>query len=350
MAVFTTNHVRISGISAAVPSRTESNLDYDYISEAERKLLVKTTGILNRHIAAEGQTVTDLGEIAGNKLIDHLGWNRNEVDLLVLVTQSRDYFLPSSAVLLQERLKLSHNCAAFDIGLGCSGYVYAMSTAMAMMQNGGLRKAIVIAGDISSYGTSRTDKSTYPLFGDAVTATALEYDTAALPVHFNLQSDGSGAEAIIIHDGSLRHPPTPESYILHEHEPGIVRARRHLWLNGLDVFSFSVREAPANIMQLCAQSSVPLEKHDWLVMHQANMLMNETIRKKLKFLPEKTPYSLNDFGNTSSASIPLTIVTKCSEAATAPQRWMLAGFGVGLSWGSMSISTHGFVCMPVIEV
>lgn len=350
MAIFTTSNVSISGIAAAVPLRIESNLDYDYVSEAERKLLVKTTGILNRRMAAPGQTLTDLAQVAGNRLLDFLGWNRSEVDLLVLVTQSRDYVLPSSGVIMQQRLGLSHQCAAFDIGLGCSGYVYAMSVAMSMMQTGGFRKGLVVAGDISSSGTNRLDKSTYPLFGDAATVTALEYNRDAAPVHFNLQSDGSGAETIIIPDGALRHPPTAGMYDVQEFEPGIVRSRRDLWLNGLDVFNFSVREAPPNIQQLCTQSGNALDTHDWLVMHQANLLMNETIRKKLKFPAEKTPYSLGDFGNTSSASIPLTIVSQCSEAAATPQRWLLSGFGVGLSWGSMSISTNGFVCMPVIEV
>lgn len=350
MAIFTTANVRISGISAAVPARSESNLDYDKLTEAERKLLVKTTGILHRRIAAKDQTLTDIGEVAGNKLIDRLGWDRSEIDLLVLVTQSRDYILPSSAVLLQHRLQLPHTCAAFDLGLGCSGYVYALSVATAMMQNGGFRKGIVIAGDISTSGTSEHDKSTYPLFGDAVTATALEYKSGAEAIHYNLQSDGSGANAIIIPDGGLRKQLEPESYIMHEDEPGIIRSRKHLWLNGLDVFNFSVREAPANIQQLCASANIAPEAHDFFVMHQANLLMNETIRKKLKYPAEKTPYSLNDFGNTSSASIPITIVSQCAAAAEKPQRWLLSGFGVGLSWASMSIKTDGFVCMPVIEV
>jgi 3-oxoacyl-[acyl-carrier-protein] synthase III len=350
MAIFTTANVRIAGISAAVPARSESNLDYDKLTEAERKLLVKTTGILHRRIAAENQTVTDIGEVAGNKLIDQLGWDRSEIDLLVLVTQSRDYILPSSAVLLQHRLSLPHTCAAFDLGLGCSGYVYALSVATAMMQNGGFRKGIVIAGDISTAGTNELDKSTYLLFGDAATATALEYKPGAEPIHYNLQSDGSGANAIIIPDGGIRNQPNPETYILHEVEPGIIRSRKNLWLNGLDVFNFSVREAPANIQQLCASRNIAIDSHDFFVMHQANLLMNETIRKKLKYPAEKTPYSLSDFGNTSSASIPITIVSKCAEAALKPQQWLLSGFGVGLSWASMSIKTDGFVCMPVIEV
>lgn len=350
MAIFSTANVRVAGMAAIVPAKTESNLDYDWITEAERQLLVKTTGILNRRIAEKGTTITDIASVAGNRLIDHLGWNRSEIDLLVLVTQSRDYFLPSSAVLLQNQLGLPHTCAAFDMGLGCSGYVYGLSTATAMMQNGGIKKALVIAGDISTFSLNYQDKSTYPLFSDAATVTALEYQPGAAPMHFNLQSDGSGAEAIIIKDGSMRQPPVPESYVMTEHEKGIIRSRVNLALNGLEVFSFSVREAPANIRTLTEHIGLPLEAHNMLVMHQANLLMNETIRKKLKYPAEQTPYSLRDYGNTSSASIPLTLVTQCAAALVQPQRLLLAGFGVGLSWASVSLQTDGISCMPVIEI
>ncbi|HEU4719243.1 MAG TPA: ketoacyl-ACP synthase III [Bacteroidia bacterium] len=350
MAIFSVRGTQVKGIAACVPSAKEYNRDYDWISEAERNLLIKTTGISSRHIAGKGTTTTDLAVPAAELLIRSLGWDKNEIDLLVLVTQSRDYFLPSSGVILQDRIGLPHTCASFDIGLGCSGYVYGMSVVASMLQTGGFRKAILIAGDISTVSLNYKDKSAYPLFGDAVTATGIEFNPGGEASDFNLQSDGGGFEAIIIQDGCVRNPPSDESHIEHEVEKGIIRSRKNLWLNGMDIFNFSVREAPKNITALMNFNGTTEKDYDFFVMHQANLLMNETIRKKLKIPAEKTPYSLKDYGNTSSASIPLTILTQCAEAAQQPRRWLLSGFGVGLSWASCSLFTDKIICPPVLEL
>lgn len=348
MALFSTSNVRVVGIASAVPSHVENNRDYEWVSEAERQMLIRTTGIENRHTADDKTCTSDLAVPAAERLLKAKNWEKSEVDLLILVTQSRDYFLPSTAVLLQDRIGLPKTCAALDIGLGCSGYVYGLSVAMSMMQTGGFRKGLLIAGDVSTTTLSYQDKSTWPLFGDAVTATALEYVPGAPSTHFNLQSDGSGYKAIIIPDGCLRQRPVPESYIMQEVEPGIIRNRIQLWLNGLDVFNFSVREAPENIRTLLAFSNTDLSSVNRFVMHQANLLMNETIRKKLKIDGAITPYSLKEYGNTSSASIPITINTQCADSAQKPQRWLLSGFGVGLSWGSCLLETEQITCPPVV--
>lgn len=349
MALFSTSHTAIRGLSACVPEQKEYNRDYDWISESERTMLIKTTGIDGRRVAPEGITLLDLSIPAGEALLQKLGWEKESIGMLVLVTQSRDYILPSTAILIQDRLGLPKTCAALDIGLGCSGYVYGLSVASAMLQTGGFKRALLVAGDVSTVSASPQDKSVYPLFGDAVTITALEYDPAAPKMDFNLQSDGAGYEAIIIRHGSVRRMPDAESFVMHEIEKGIVRAPRHLELNGLDVFNFSVREAPPNITALLAYNHTTAEDYDYFVMHQANKLMNETIRKKLKIPAEKTPYSLGEFGNTSSASIPLTLLTQCTEAAQSPKRWLFSGFGVGLSWGAAAVHTEKIICVPVID-
>jgi 3-oxoacyl-[acyl-carrier-protein] synthase-3 len=348
MALFATSNVRVTGISAAVPVKTESNRDYDWISESDRNMLIRTTGIETRHIANPETCTSDLSIPAVEKLLEAKKWDKSEIDLLVLVTQSNDYFLPATAVLIQNRVGLPKTCAAFDIGLGCSGYVYGLSVVMSMMQTGGFRKGLFVAGDVSTTTLSYQDKSTWPLFGDAVTVTALEYAPGAPPTYFNLQSDGAGYEAIIVPDGCLRQRPIPESFVMHEIEPGIIRNRMQLSLNGLDVFNFSAREAPDNARKLMEHTGVDMSTVDYFVMHQANMLMNETIRKKLKIDATKTPYSLKEYGNTSSASIPITMVTQCAEAAKQPKRWLLSGFGVGLSWGSCLLDTEQITCPPVV--
>jgi 3-oxoacyl-[acyl-carrier-protein] synthase-3 len=218
-----------------------------------------------------------------------------------------------------------------------------------MLSSGGFRKALLLAGDISSHALTPDDKSTWPLFGDAGTATAISHDANA-KVYFNLQSDGGGANAIIIPDGGLRNPINEKTFVTEEVEKGVVRHRRNLWLNGLDVFNFSVREAPSNIKTLIEFAKVNPDDIDHYVFHQANLLMNETIRKKLKVPAEKVPYSLPEFGNTSSASIPLTIVADLHEKALSPKKWIFSGFGVGLSWASCYLKTESIVCPEVVYI
>jgi 3-oxoacyl-[acyl-carrier-protein] synthase-3 len=349
MALFSVNGMRMCGIAAAVPKEKESNRDYDRITEAERNLLVKTTGITTRHVAPPGITTADLCQHAAEKLISELNWDKNEIDLLIFVSQSPDHFLPASAVILQNKLGLPKTTAAFDIMLGCSGYVYGLSVISSLISTGGFKKAILLTGDISTHGITPNDKSTWPLFGDAGTATAVEFDSASKSF-FNLQSDGSGANAIIIPDGGLRNPISDKTFVNEEVEKGVVRHRRNLWLNGLDVFNFSVREAPPNIATLMQFANINQEQIDYFVFHQANLLMDETIRKKLKIPAEKVPYSLGDFGNTSSASIPVTIVSQLKNQSLTPKKWLISGFGVGLSWGSAIFETEKIICPDVLYI
>ncbi|MFI5202925.1 MAG: ketoacyl-ACP synthase III [Flavobacteriales bacterium] len=350
MAFLTTDNIRLAGLAACVPSNKENNMAYDHISETERKLLIKTTGIEERRVAKPGLATSDLCYHAAIKLIDDLKWNKEEIELLIFVSQSRDYFLPATGIILQDRLGLPTSCVALDIGLGCSGYIYGLSVISAMMSSGKWKKGLLLVGDISTNSIAYSDKSTYPLFGDAGTATALEYSNGK-KMYFNLQSDGKGYEAIIIPHGGLRHTQTAESTIRREIEPGIIRSDRDLALNGLEVFNFSLREVAPNIKGLLTYAEKKLEDLDYAVFHQANLLMNETIRKKLGLPAEKVPYTLKDFGNTSSASIPLTMVARLkNELQKSKKNILLSGFGVGLSWGSAWIETENLVISDLIEV
>lgn len=346
MAQFSFEGSKICGISAAMPKTHFHNRDYDLFSPAEHAMFVKTTGIETRHIAIHGETTGDLCYAAAENLISSLAWNKDEIDLLVFVSQSPDYFLPATSIVTQNRLGLQKSTTAFDINLGCSGYVYGLSVVSAMLASGGFRKALLLVGDISTAALNRKDKSTWPLFGDCGTATAIEYNRD-YKQYFNLQSDGSGKEAIIIPHGGVRNPITAESFEEKEYEGGIVRTLRNLWLNGLDVFNFSVREAPLNISALLSYCGKSESDIDLLFMHQANLLMNETIRKKIKFPLEKVPYTLKSFGNTSSASIPLTIVNQQQGVTQNHHAMLLAAFGVGLSWGSCYVETDSLICPPI---
>lgn len=349
MAIFQVPNINIAGISACVPEDEYNNHDYDWIGEKERETLIKVIGVEKKRHAKKGITTSDLCFVAADNLIGELGWNRSEIDLLVFVSQSRDYIIPATAGLLQEKLSLPHTCIAFDISLGCSGYVYGLSVIGSMMATGKIKKGLLLTGDISTLNTSYKDKSAFPLFGDAGTATAIELDNDAKPMMFNLQTDGGGYDAIIIPDGGIRNFADKETSFNYEKiGEGIVRNRFNIALDGIKVFNFSLREVKPNINKLLLEFGLTIDDVDYFVFHQANKLMNETIGKQLKLDAEKVPSSLKEFGNTSSASIPLTIVTELSNKVKNSELTLLfSGFGVGLSWGSVILKTDKIVCPPV---
>jgi len=349
MAIFSIPGVSIKGIASAVPADVYNNRDYEYV--ADRELFIKTVGVEKRRVARKGVTTSDLCEVSAGKLLDQLKWVPSEIELLVFISQSRDYIIPATAGILQEKLDLPKTAMAFDISLGCSGYVYGLSVVASQMVMAGIKKALLLVGDVSTQTTSYKDKSTFPLFGDGGTATALELDSAAVPMIFNLQTDGKGFEAIIIPDGGIRNLVSPESFREEQFGEGIIRNRMSIALNGMEVFQFSLREVPPNIAALMEKAGKSKDDVDFYILHQANRLMNESIRKKLGIPAEKCPYSMQEYGNTSSASIPLTLNHAIGQKLeTESLKLVLSGFGVGLSWGSVYVETGRIVCPPIIEI
>lgn len=350
MAIFSVSGAQIAGMSVTVPSKTVSNRDFDLITEKERELLIKTTGIEYRRVADAGVITSDLCQIAAEKLIAQLGWEPSSISALIFVTQTPDYITPATAILLQEKLGLSKQCLAFDINLGCSGYVYGLSTMASLIANIPGGRGLLLVGDVSTACISPRDKSTTPIFSDAGSATAIEQKAGAPAMTFNLGSDGKGYEAIIIPDGGYRHPVSADSLVYQHVAAGIDRNATHLIMNGIDVFNFAVHEASTSVNQLLEYLGIERSAVGHYVFHQANLLINESIRKKLQLTPEQVPYSLKHFGNTSSATIPTTIVTQLAQAAnSSPMQMVLCGFGVGLSWGSVHLHTEPFLCLPLIE-
>ncbi len=351
MAFFSIQDIAVQGIAAAVPANVKSNWDYELLTESEKKLLIKTTGVEERRMVTPGMATSDLCFAATEKLLEKLKWQKEEIEILIFVSQSTDYYLPATAIILQNRLGLPKSCMAFDIGLGCSGYVYGLSVISAVMKAANLKKGLLLVGDVSTITCSVEDKSTYPLFGDAGTVTALQFEEKAEAITFSLNSDGSGKDAIIIPHGGIRNLASPESFTKEKIADGIVRSKMELALNGLDVFNFSIKEVPNSLNEFFEKTETNAEAYDYFVMHQANKLMNETIRKKAGFSSEKTPYSISKYGNTSSASIPLTIVSELTqEIENSERKLLLAGFGVGLSWGIVSLSLKNVICAEIIEL
>lgn len=351
MPIFKVENIEIIGISACVPKQVDFVSDYTHISEQERKMFSFGTGVEERRIAPEHICTSDMCYEAAIKLLDDSKVQPEEIDVIIFVSQSPDYFLPATSILLQNRLNCSKTTMAFDINLGCSGYVYGLSVISSLLNIPGINKGLLLCGDKSTFALSYTDKSTYPLFGDAGTATLLSKSSNKKSFYFNLQSDGGGWESIIIRGGGTRQRYSDEACRKVLIEPGIERGACNLELNGMEIFNFSLREVKPNVIALLEYAKCDLDEVDYLVMHQANKLMNESVRKKLKFPVEKTPYSIQKYGNTSSASIPLTIVSELSGVLKDNQKKVLmSGFGVGYSWGSVLMDLSNITISKLVEI
>ncbi|RWY57320.1 3-oxoacyl-ACP synthase III family protein [Mucilaginibacter gilvus] len=344
MAFLDIRNVVIKGVAACVPKAIEENIDIINIPASDLEKLIKNTGVQRRHIIAPGTCTSDLCFAAAEKLIADLKWDKSEIEGLIFVSQTPDYILPATSCILQNRLGISTECLTLDISLGCSGFVYGLSTIAGYMQSGAIKKALLLTGDTSSMTCSSEDKSSYPLFGDAGTALALEYADGDGGIKFHLGTDGAGFESIIIKDGGYRNQTTQSSLDRNTVSEGISRNNLELALDGMDVFSFGISKAPETVKLLIEKFGLEKDSIDYFYFHQANLMMNERIRKKLQLPEEKAPLSLKDFGNTSSASIPLTMVTQTAmELKNGKNSIVACGFGVGLSWATMQCNTENLV-------
>lgn len=343
---------RVAGIAAAVPAQRQSVLDTGYATEAERRKFSEATGIQERRLAMPGQCTSDLAAAAAERLLDALGWEPSRVDLLVLVTQTPDYALPATAVTLQDRLGLAKGCAAWDVNLGCSGYTYGLATMAGLIAGMDVKRGLLLVGDTAAQGMlPSAEPETPPLFGDAATATALESSELAPAIYADLASDGSGAEIIMQRMGGARNPHRADTFHYEITDDGTIAVDNGYQLDGLEVFNFCMRQVPPAVKDLLAYADVAPEDVDAFVFHQANKLINDLLRKQLHLPVEKVPTTLTRYANTSSATIPLTIVSELGERIRSQEmNLLLCGFGVGLSWGTVLCRTDRIACPEVIEL
>lgn len=353
MAFVHTPNLSIKGIAACVPKMIEENRDLSvFHSTEECEKFIQTTGIERRRRATDSICTSDLCLTAVEKLLIDLNWQKETIDCLIFVTQTPNYILPATSCILQNRLGLNEECYTLDISLGCSGWIYGLSVISSLLTSGTMKRGILLCGDTILKPTSPVDKSAWPLFGDAGSATAIEYDiNVPTGFQFHLAADGSGYEAIIIPDGGYRNQVNASSFNIREQEEGIARNGLQIILNGMDVFSFGISKAPQSVNKLLELVNKERGDIDFFLFHQANLFMNEKIRKKLKLKETQVPYSLRDYGNTSSATIPLTMVTQLqSKLQNVKLSHVGCGFGVGLSWGSVYFETDKIVCPDLIEL
>lgn len=349
MAFLEFRNVRIAGIAAGVPKNIISNytlksgldISSDYTPEA----FVETTGVKERR-SSETLCTSDLCYAAAEQLVSDLGWDKSEIEALVFVSQTADYLLPATACILQDRLGLPRDCYAEDISLGCSGWVYGLSNVASLVSTGSIKKALLLAGDAKKRSKMQRD----PLFGDAGTVTALEYKEGEAGFRFHFGTDGSGYDAIIIPDGGSRNQVSPRSFDLKEYEGKPLHSMQ-THMKGMDVFSFGITTAPKSVKKIAEHFGFDYLDYDFFIFHQANMKMNNQIVKKLKLDESKVPSCMYQFGNTSSASIPLTIVSQLKgRIETKPTKFICCGFGVGLSWGTVAFQTDNIYISHLVEV
>ena len=324
--------------------------EVQWCSEEVADKIGKNIGIAVRHVASESICTSDLCCAAAERLLAELNWDRDSISGLIFISQTPDYVLPATSYSIHQRLGLPSTCYSFDVNLGCSGYVYGLWLAASLMQTAS-GKVLLLVGDTISRIASPQDQTVTFLFGDAGSATALEPSPEAAPMFFNIGSDGSGEKSLIVPAGGFRHRSDERSGIRTPRENGNLRSDEDLYMDGPEVFTFTLKRVPSMVKSVLEAASCELGDIDAFVFHQANAFMLTHLAKRLKIPAEKFILALANFGNTSSASIPLALVTSSlrERMTSSPVRLLLAGFGVGFSWAAAILTCGPGVFPEVIE-
>lgn len=352
MALLTYNGVGVTALAGAIPRTIIDNLKYtDYFPEDQVKEVVEKVGIYQRRFADDKTCSSDLCFAAAEKLIADNNIDKSEIDLLIFISQTPDYRMPATSVLLQDRLGLPNSTVAFDINLGCSAFLYGLSVAFSMMQNTGFRKALVLDGETRSKVYSPKDRRSAFLFGDGGVAALVERDEKFGTSYFSLNSDGSRGDLIKINGGGYRNPSSLETLkekVVDEY--GNIRSDEQGYMQGGDVFNFVIREIPKDMKKLLAYAGEDVQTLDYYVFHQANNFINSYLAKKLKLDTAKIPSTIEKYGNTSSVSVPLTIVDKLKGQMKGEKKLFLSAFGVGMTWANAIVPFVDCQISDIVEV
>jgi 3-oxoacyl-[acyl-carrier-protein] synthase-3 len=344
--------IRVRGVAAAVPDRIATSAEEAGVFGIEEMQKISSaTGVQERRLVPEGICTSDLCVAAANTLLESTSVAKESIDALIFVTQTPDYVLPATGCSLHGRLGLPVGCAAFDINLGCSGYTYGLWMAAHLIAGRGATRVLLLAGETNSRVIYPLDRSARPLFGDAGTATILESNDDAGAIRFVFGTDGSGQNELYIPAGGFRMRHSDEACGVRVGDDGNPRRLVDLHMNGSAVFVFTLDRVVPLVREAIRDANWSVDAIDAAVFHQANEFMLKHIAKAVKLPWEKVPCSLRRFGNTSSASIPLTMTTELAREGRIPGgKLLLAGFGVGLSWCSATIDTPEIIAPPLVEV
>ena len=329
-------HAKLSAIEYYLPERILSTQDLSAeFPEWSVEKIDDKTGIRERHIAGPEECSSDLAVAAARKLFDSGACRPEEIDFILLCTQSPDYFLPTTACLVQDRLGIPTTAGALDFNLGCSGFVYGLGLAEGLIASEQARNLLLLTAETYSKFLHPRDKSVRTLFGDAAAATLLVASEQPSLGPFVYGSDGSGAPNLIVPTGGMRRLRTAETAIATEDDSDNLRSPDNLYMAGGEIFNFTLAAVPKSIHTLLERARISLEQIDLFVFHQANRFMLEHLRKRLKIPVEKFQVSMAHCGNTVSSTIPIALKEALREGRLKEgSTVMLVGFGVGYSWGA----------------
>ena len=323
----------IKGISYYLPERivTNDELLQEFPEWSVDKVAAKV-GVNSRHLAAVGETAGDMADKAARKLFDEYSIDPKSIDFLMLCTQSPDYFLPSTACILQNRLGIPTSAGAFDYNLGCSGCIYGMVMAKGLIDSGIAKNVLVLTAETYQKYLHPSDKSNRSIFGDGAAACLISTEGFAEIGNFSLGTDGSGAEHLIVKTGAARCKQVTGN--VEEDEDGHLRFDDFLYMNGSAIFNFTLEAVPAMMTDILEKNQIKREDVDYFVFHQANKFMLNTIRKVCALPRDRFYVNLEDVGNTVSSTVLIALKDSLNAGTIhSGMSVMIAGFGVGLSWG-----------------
>lgn len=339
MAITQIDNIKISGLAVAVPKTKVTTQSYiSRFGEEEIKKFIDMVGIYERYISVEHQTGSDLCYVAAKAILEHKKYIAESIDAVIFIGENSDYKEPATAYVLHNRLKLRNDCLAFDINLGCTGFLYGVSVMASLIASGFIKRGLVCVGEVPKYSKDTKDHSNAMMFGDAGSACVIEEGLGTLKTL--LKSDGSGFNIIGTPGGHARHPLNPNNPDWGSLEPR---------MDGFETFRFAITRAPAAWKEFAKQYEVSVEDFDYILFHQANRFMIDHIAHKMKLKKEQYPISIDRYGNTNGVSIPVTLVDLCS-TKSVPDILHLAciAFGIGLSWGVISFDIETKNILPMI--
>ena len=328
--------MQITHISYFLPEKTLTNDDLaiEYESNWNSKKIYKKTGIKSRHIATT-ETTSQLAAQAAERLFSESGFPKEKIDFLLLCTQSPDYFLPTTACIVQDMLGLPTSCGAFDFNLGCSGFVYGLAIAKGLIAGGMAKNVLLLTVETYTKYIHPKDKSVRTIFGDGAAATLITHEEGdpCKIGEFLFGTDGKGASNLIVPAGAMAMPRSDETAEERVDEQGNVRSLNNLYMNGPEIFNFTLDIVPDTVKSLLARAKLSMDDIDLFVFHQANKFMLDSLRDKIGIPEEKFYLNMEDKGNTVSATIPIAMKDALDEGRIRRgDKLMLVGFGVGYSW------------------
>ena len=351
---FVFRHKRISGILTILPRKAvkfeDEMANYNF-SPAKCMKLTLAKGYNEHRIAAPGQCSSDFCKYGLQYLFDEGLLKKEEIDALLFVSQSADYYMPPTSNIIHGHFGLKHDCLCMDINQGCAGFELGLIQSFMMLEQPYINNVVLMNADVLSPKVSDQDRNSKPLIGDAAAITIVEKSDDDKPIYANIKMDGTGALVLNIPAGGFRMPSTPETAVKEQDSAGNFRSKDNLVMQGDEVFNFVQREVPPMIRHLFEQSGVGPDEVDWYMFHQPNKFMLHKLADKIGVPHEKMPANIvENFGNASGVTVPTCISYNLGDQLVrGSKKLCLAGFGVGLTWSSIMMEMGNMDFNQIIE-